>query len=414
MSRPRSKDRSVVYTVAEFKKLVAQVSSAHRPYENFANFMEAAYCAIAKRNALDAERAAALEQRYMKVVEKYAREPEAMTRLSHLLGFLTLTIPDYHGDFLGEAFMGAGFSNQRRGQFFTPFEICSLMARMTVDLNIARQANKDGRPFKVFADPASGAGALILAVAEHMKESGLDPQVCLLAELVDVDQIAFQMGYLQMTLKGIPAICVLGNALSGEEFERALTPAAIRLLMRTPSPSRVQQTQAGVIPPTPISDRSVGSNPPSVPADAIQPPELPFPTDEGAIETPSPEFESIPAAPARPLTLELFPGSEPSPRAAQRRRPLESRPRVPGGSSDPANGPEQAGQSGDLFAGSPPSFASVPESDTDQARVSQVERVIANFESGEQGSVPTPLLEQPKLARIQPPPVRRPSVRSRR
>jgi len=413
MSRPRSKDRSVVHTVAEFKKLVAQVSSAHRPYENFVNFMEAAYCAIAKRNALDAERAAALEQRYMRVVEKYAREPEAMTRLSHLLGFLTQTIPDYHGDFLGEAYMGAGFANAHAGQFFTPFEVCSLMARMNFDEECLARIKEEGRPIRV-SDPACGAGAQILAVGECLAERGLDVQQYLLATLVDIDKIAFQMAYLQMTLKGIPAICVHGNSLSREEYERALTPAAIRLLMRTPSLSRVQETQEGVIPPTPAFDGSVGSDAPSVPADAIQPPVLPFPTDEGAIETPSPEFESIPAAPAHPLTLELFPGSEASPRAAQRRRPLESRPRVPGGSTDPANGPEQAGQSGDLFAGSPPSLAPVHESNTDQARVSQVERVIANFEAGEQGSVPTPNLEQPKLTRIQPPPVRRPSLRSRR
>lgn len=392
--------------------------------------MEAAYCAIAKRNALDEKRKEALEQRYMRVVEKYAREPQAMTRLSHLLGSLTLTVPDYHGDFLGEAYMSAGFSNERAGQFFTPFAVCSLMARLTVDVDLVRHAKEEGRPYEVFADPACGAGALILAVAEYLRECGLEVQEYLLATLIDIDQVAFQMAYLQMTLKGIPAICVLGNALSEEEYERALTPAAIQLLIRDPVRFGAQQRQQGKTPRTQAAHDNDTSGAVLAATDTCVPPEIP--TGEIPAEGPGREHEPSPSATAprtdQPLTLELFPNSEPSLIAAHRRRPVEGRPRLRGvpnsreprttnavGATDSASLPKPAGQSADLFANVLPNVAPADTSEQEsQAGADQLEQVVADFESGEQGSAPTPRLETPKLTRIQSPPVRRPSLRSRR
>jgi hypothetical protein len=153
---------------------------------------------------------------------------------------------------------------------------------------------------------------------------------------------------------------------------------------------------------------------------------------EVLVESPTSQHETAPTAAAprtdQPLTLELFPNAEPSPEAAQRRRPLEGRPRLRGvpnsresqtangvGSTHSASVREPAGQSADLFASVLPNVAPTDESEPEsQARAAQLEQVVADFESGEPGGAPTPHLEAPKLTRIQSPPVRRPSLRSRR
>jgi N-6 DNA methylase len=429
MSGRGNKGRSTAATVTGFQSALKQVSHAHRPYENFANFMEAAYCAIAKRNALDEERKEALEQRYMKVVEKYAREPQAMTCMSDLLCSLTMTIPDYPGDFLGEAFMRAGFANEHGGQYFTPFSIYTLLVRFNYDKDDLTRITAEGRPVTV-CDPACGSGGLILATAEYLTELGFDVQRHLLATLVDIDQLAFQMAYLQMTLKRIPAICVHANTLTLEEFQRSLTPAAIQMLIRDPAIFSARETKPSTAKAAQAAHDDVPSDALLVPADGGPPPVA----EAGEVLVDSPTRQHVPApteaAPRtdQPLTLELFPNAEPSPVAAQRRRPLEGRPRLRGvsnlreshtasgvGSTDSPSLREPVGQSADLFASALPDVAPVDESEIEsQARAAQLEQVIAHFESGEPGGAPTPHLEAPKLTRIQSPSLRRPSLRSRR
>ena len=253
----------------------------------------------------------------------------------------------------------------------------------------------------------------------------------LLATLVDIDQLAFQMAYLQMTLKGIPAICVHGNSLTLEEYESALTPAAIQLLIRDPALFSVRETQQSTAKPAQAAHVEVPSDALLVPADSgLLPPMAE--AGEVAVDSPTRQHDQAPTAAAsrtdQPLTLELFPNADPSPVAPERRRPLEGRPRLRGvpnsreprtadgvGSTDSASMREPAGQSADLFANVLPNVAPADTSEQEsQAGVAQLEQVVADFESGEPGSAPTPHLETAKLTRIQSPPARRPSLRSRR
>jgi hypothetical protein len=412
MSRRNKERPSSDRKVNEFRSDIEQISRAHRPYENFVNFMEATYCAIAKRNALHQERADALEQRYMMIVERYGdNKREAMTRMANLLGELTLVIPDYHGDFLGDAYMTAGFGNERAGQFFTPYAVCSLMAHMNFDPDYVGRIKEVGRPITV-SDPACGAGAQIIATAECLVEQGLDVQQYLLATLVDIDPLPFKMAYLQMTLKDIPAICVHGNSLTLEEFERAYTPAAIRLLRRNPGLlARDQQSDTAARPDA--VDTAEGTQS----AESAE-------TVEVNVERPIREHQ-VDVAEVRsenPSTLELFPNPEtPStvshrPRAVAGRAQLRAVPK-PGGRdatiAEMGSAPDAAGVTPDLFASAAPTPGAVEEMEW-QARATELERVIAATHSGEQGGVPTGRLEKPNLIRVPSPPTRRPSLRSRR
>lgn len=214
-------------TIAEFHKALDKLSTSHSRYENFRNFIEAAYCALARRTALARARSDALEEGYMAVIRRYAREREAPQRMAELFARLAVALSMYPGDFLGEAYMTAEFGNKYAGQFFTPFCISSLLERMNVTRDCVEAARAQGRPLQLM-EPASGAGGMVIAVAEHLREEGFDLADSLFATLVDIDALCMQMGFLQISCKGIPAVCVHGNSLSLEEYACAYTIAGAR------------------------------------------------------------------------------------------------------------------------------------------------------------------------------------------
>jgi hypothetical protein len=214
-------------TIPEFHKALDLISHSHSRYENFRNFIEAAYCALARRTALSRARSDALEEGYMQVIRRYSREKEAPQRLAELFSRLVVALSAYHGDFLGEAYMTAEFGNKYAGQFFTPYCISSLLARMNISRECIETALAEGHPLRLL-EPASGAGCMAVAMADYLQEEGFTLSKALFATLVDVDPLCMQMGFLQVSCKDIPAVCVHGDSLSLDEYSFAFTLAGAR------------------------------------------------------------------------------------------------------------------------------------------------------------------------------------------
>lgn len=96
-------------------------------------------------------------------------------------------------------------------------------------MNLTRECVEEalaaGHPLRLL-EPASGAGSMVLAVAEHLQEGGFDLSKSLFATLVDIDPMCVQMGFLQLSFKNVPAACVHGNSLLPiEEYSFAYTIA---------------------------------------------------------------------------------------------------------------------------------------------------------------------------------------------
>lgn len=123
--------------------------------------------------------------------------------------------------------MTAEFGNKYAGQFFTPYCISALAARTTVSRECVETALAEGHPLQLL-EPASGAGCMVMAVADYLQEEGFELSKALFATLIDVDPLCMQMGFLQVCCKGIPAVCVHGNSLSLEEYSFAYTLAGAR------------------------------------------------------------------------------------------------------------------------------------------------------------------------------------------
>ena len=220
----------------ELSKMIKNVSYRRSNWEVFADFVEMA--AISLSNGIDrlfpGERYRKREERYLQIIKKY--EPKEIQAFPEMLGWLVNEFQiNGINDVLGKTYHDLELHNKWAGQYFTPFEICRLMSKMTV--GTIDQIPECG--FITAMEPACGSGAMVLAMAADMKDSAdaalaADPEATvwsyqrnLHVTAVDVDAKCCHMAYIQFSLLHIPAVIVHGNSLSLEEWDHWQTPAHV-------------------------------------------------------------------------------------------------------------------------------------------------------------------------------------------
>lgn len=229
--------------IQSMAKLISGLSYKHSAHQIFSDFIEMG--AISISNAVDKPQYEAREARYMEIIKRYKREE--IDVFPQLLGELGMTLEDGPDDVLGKLFHELELHNTYKGQFFTPYELCKMMAMMTL-CDDHRETIRD-RGFITASEPACGGGAMIIALAEAMKGEGINYQQALHVTAVDLDIRCVHMAYLQFSLLHIPAVIVHGNTLSLEEFGHWYTPAHIMggwnwKLRRTDAPKASALMQA--------------------------------------------------------------------------------------------------------------------------------------------------------------------------
>src|SRR5471032_718428 len=208
----------------ELVKLIQQMNHRHHTLDVFSDFVELSALSIS--NAIDKTQFEARERRYLEIIAKYT--PEEVQAFPKMLAELVMSFEDQTatgsvGDVLGAIYMMLDLGNDRSGQFFTPFEISKLMARLLVgDGSDVRE-----RGFLRLNEPACGAGGMVIAYADALQSAGLNYQDSMHAICVDVDAKCVYMTFLQLALLHIPAIVVHGNALSMEQWSHWYTPAHV-------------------------------------------------------------------------------------------------------------------------------------------------------------------------------------------
>lgn len=234
MSR-KSAERKFNHTADEHQRtlvsLINQFSYGHHLDTVFRDFVEMAALAISNR--VDRAQYDSREKRYMEIVGKY--KPEEVQRFPAMFSALTESFEarvqgmlngDGIGltDVLGETYMMLGISNDRSGQFFTPYAVSKLMAAM-IGGDAAAQAAAQG--FARVQEPACGAGGMVIATAEAFHDAGLNYQQAMHATCVDIDPCCVHMAYVQLSLLHIPAMVVHGNTLSTQIWGHWYTPAHV-------------------------------------------------------------------------------------------------------------------------------------------------------------------------------------------
>ena len=160
-----------------------------------------------------------LEQHYMEAIKPYSHDE--LTVFSELLSLTLIAHHTGYGDFLGEMAGEAELLNKQGGQFFTPYHLCRAISKMTLG-DIATQIKEKG--LITIAEPAVGAGALVIASAEEIASQGVNPAAYVQFDCTDVSRDAFNMAYIQLSALGLQAIVRHGNTLSDEYWEHRPTP----------------------------------------------------------------------------------------------------------------------------------------------------------------------------------------------
>lgn len=202
-------------------RLLNANSHRHHLWDVFADFCEMG--ALAFSNSVDLAQYEEREKRYLSIVKKY--EPSEVQRFSQMLAELTMAMEYGPDDVLGKVFGELDLGNSARGQFFTPYEVCTLMARQLVGDGADLRATIEDRGFIRVSEPACGAGAMVIAMADVLHADGINYQQSLHVCAQDIDSRAVHMAYLQFSLLNIPAVIILGNTLMMEERECWYTPA---------------------------------------------------------------------------------------------------------------------------------------------------------------------------------------------
>lgn len=194
---------------ADFLKVFQQLCGGkYHGHDVWRDFIEMSAMALANALLQDEAR----EKRYMDIVARYTRDEVNLFCRLHALTVIALDTA--FQDFLGSIYMELGLGNAAQGQFFTPYELCKLMARVTIDLDIFNK-----QEFVTVSDPAAGGGALLIACAEYLHENKINFQDRMHATAVDVSSTAAYMCYIQLYLLGVPACVVVGNSLTLETRE---------------------------------------------------------------------------------------------------------------------------------------------------------------------------------------------------
>lgn len=209
----------------EIADIIMQMSGRYAPYNIFSDWIQMSAISIQNaccliHNKIWQDR----EQAYIDIARKYTdKEMEQFGKMFVLLGeALTANMSDV----LGEIYMETGMGSKYTGQFFTPFHLSELCARVGIN---PEQLQGDNRIS--LTEPSCGGGGMIIAACKVLMDYGINYQRRLEVVAQDLDWKGVYMTYLQLSLIGCNAIVVQGDTLQ-EPYDVRKTPKD--RIMRTP------------------------------------------------------------------------------------------------------------------------------------------------------------------------------------
>lgn len=210
-------------------KLIKKVTDRFDLWSVWSDFIEATAIAISNRIGVAGIDWDAREQRYLDLMRRYNADEKQ--RLAELFGKLVLEFSDdangdgiHFDDVLGRTFMELELGSKWHGQFFTPFHLCRVMAKLTAG---DAQQTLEARPFITVSDPCVGGGAMPIALCAELHEAGVDYQHRVHVTAQDIDLRSVHMAYVQLSLINVPAVVILGDTLRMENRSEWYTPAHV-------------------------------------------------------------------------------------------------------------------------------------------------------------------------------------------
>lgn len=196
--------------IREIIKTIECISGTYSPYQVFYDWVHIMALGIQNNlhmihDKLWQER----EKEYMELMKKYGEKERK--ELVKMFSLLTMTMEYRLSDYLGEVYMKSGCGNKSTGQFFTPYHL----SKATANIGIPKEING----ILKLNEPSTGGGGMIIAVADILKERGVNYQRKMQVVAQDLDWLAVYMSYVQFSIIGIDAIVVQGNTLEKQYAE---------------------------------------------------------------------------------------------------------------------------------------------------------------------------------------------------
>ena len=196
----------------EFLKAFHQLTYRHRPWDVWRDFIIMFACSLS--NPMDKSHYEEREKRYLKIIKKYNKQEQKL--FPKLAAYVVMALEDNpEQDFLGSVFMELNLGNKSTSQFFTPYHICELMAKVTEE-DVAAIVKEKG--YITINDPCCGAGATLIAAVnearKQLEKVNLNFQNHVLVATQDIDETVALMCYIQLSLLGVAAYIKVGNSLT--------------------------------------------------------------------------------------------------------------------------------------------------------------------------------------------------------
>lgn len=200
------------------KELVSEIRSLAQSQglnTVFTTFLEITANSLAAQT--DPENAEKREQRYQEMASTMT--PELLSSYARMLALLFLTVREYRDDpcdILGGIYHELNLNNEWNGQYFTPDDVCRLMAQIMLPSD---ELSANDGPITI-NEPTCGSGTMVIGAIWAMQRKEFDYRHNTFFVAQDIDIRCVWMAYIQLSLYGIPAMVIHGNTLTMKEWDR--------------------------------------------------------------------------------------------------------------------------------------------------------------------------------------------------
>lgn len=156
----------------------------------------------------------AREEQYLKTIKQYSAKEQRI--ITQMFALLTMEYQDNpYQDLLGNIYMQLEIANKNAGQFFTPYNISQMSAKVTINKPmLSKQVHDKG--YVSVNDPSVGAGGMLIAAAEVcsnlFKKLNYKNHVYFVGQ--DIDITCCHMSYIQISLLGLAGYIIHANTLT--------------------------------------------------------------------------------------------------------------------------------------------------------------------------------------------------------
>ena len=213
------KENEVPNREKEFLKLFDQLAYTQGKWQAWENLMTVMATSIANSAEFDKERRDRREKDYEQAIKSLG----GMDVPAQMFAQTALALaenPDQ--DFLGTLYMRLNMGSHWHGQFFTPYHVSAMMAKMLIGGNNAKEIEEKG--YISVCDPTVGAGAMLIGAASAFREQGIDYKQDVVFIGQDLDSVVAKMAYIQISLLGCSGYITVGNSLTNPQTGHVLFP----------------------------------------------------------------------------------------------------------------------------------------------------------------------------------------------